>query len=162
MPARRLALALCLTVLAFPALPRAEAAPPGAGDCQGDPSTVRLTVQVDGVRSSDGLMAVTLYPDDPKRFLARHGSLKVFRASARAGATNVCLYLPGPGYYAVAVYHDANANRHLDRAGLFPKEGSGLSNNPPVDLLHFPTLKASRFATHAGDNRIEVALHYPH
>lgn len=156
----RPALALCLLALAIPAVSRADAAPHGDG-CQGDPSNTRLTVAVEGVRSGDGLVAVTLYPDDPKRFLAHHGSLKVFRVPARAGATNVCLYLPGPGYYAVAVYHDANGNRHLDRAGFLPQEGSGLSNNPPVDIFHFPSLKASRFATQAGDNRIEVRLHYP-
>lgn len=157
---RRLALSLFAAALLAPAMAHADSAPAADG-CQGPPSSARLTVQVEGVRSSDGLMAVTLYPDDPKRFLARHGSLKVFRAPARAGVTDVCLYLPGPGFYAIAVYHDANANHHLDRAGLLPKEGSGLSNNPPVSLLHLPTLKASRFPTHAGDNRIEVGLRYP-
>lgn len=157
MQVRRFALALSLLGLAFPALARAD-----GGACQGAPSDTRLIVEVEGVRSADGLMAVTLYPDDPDRFLAHHGSLKVVRVPAHAGATDVCLYLPGPGYYAVAVYHDANGNHHLDRSGLLPQEGSGLSNNPQVSLLHWPTLKASRFPTHAGDNHIAVALRYPH
>jgi uncharacterized protein (DUF2141 family) len=156
----RFALALCLLALAVPALARADS-PPVAGGCQGTPSDTRLIVEVEGVRSGDGLMAVTLYPDDPQRFLAHHGSLKVVRVPAHAGATDVCLFLPTPGYYAVAVYHDANGNRHLDRSGFIPQEGSGLSNNPQVSLLHWPSFKASRFPTHAGDNRIAVALHYP-
>ena len=155
MQVRRFALALALLGLALPTLAQAQA-------CQGTSSDTRLIVEVEGVRSSDGLMAVTLYPDDPDRFLAHHGSLKVARVPAHDGATDVCLFLPGPGYYAVAVYHDANGNHHLDRSGLLPQEGSGLSNNPQVSLLHWPTLKASRFPTHAGDNHIAVALRYPH
>jgi uncharacterized protein (DUF2141 family) len=161
MQLRRFALALSLLSLALPAVAHADGiTPPGA--CQGAPSDTKLIVEVEGVRSADGLVAVTLYPDDPGRFLAKRGSLKVVRTPAHAGATDVCLYLPGPGYYAVAVYHDANGNHHLDRSGLLPQEGSGLSNNPQVSLLHWPSYKASRFPTHAGDNRISVALHYPH
>jgi uncharacterized protein (DUF2141 family) len=161
MQVRRLALTLSLLSLALPALARAGGVtPPGA--CQGLVSDTRLIVEVEGVRSADGLVAVTLYPDDASRFLAHHGSLKVVRTPARAGATDVCLYLPAPGYYAVAVYHDANGDHRLDRSGLMPREGSGLSNNPQVSLLHWPSYKASRFPTHAGDNHIAVTLHYPH
>src|SRR4051812_26004077 len=53
-----------------------------AQDCDGPASSAKLVVQVDGVRSSNGLVAVTLYPDDPDRFLRRHGSLKVVRVAA--------------------------------------------------------------------------------
>jgi uncharacterized protein (DUF2141 family) len=159
MQVRRLALAFSLLALSTPALAQE---PASEGGCQGTPSDTRLTVQVQGVRSADGLMAVTLYPDDPKRFLAHHGSLKVVRVPAHVGSTNVCMFLPGAAYYAVAVYHDANGNHHLDRSGLLPQEGSGLSNNPKVNLLHWPTLKGSRFPTHAGENRIAVSLRYPH
>ena len=157
MPAKRL-----MQACAAPALGMAlMAGAAHAENCDGATSNTRLIVQVDGVAGSEGLMAITLYPDDPDRFLRRHGSLKVVRVTARAPITTVCLYLPGPGGYGVAVYHDANGNRHLDKAGLLPAEGSGLSNNPKVSLFHLPTLKNSRFVTHAGENRIEIALRYP-
>lgn len=159
MQLRRFTLALCFLGFVLPGFAQADAA--SNGGCQGTPSDTRLIVEVENVRSNDGLMAVTLYADDPQRFLARHGSLRVVRVPAHVGATDVCLFLPGSGYYAVAVYHDANGNHHLDRSGLLPQEGSGLSNNPHVSLLHLPTLKGSRFPTHAGDNHIGVALRYP-
>jgi uncharacterized protein (DUF2141 family) len=132
-----------------------------AQTCDGAVTDTKLVVQVDGVESSKGLMAVTLYPDDPDRFLKHHGSLKVVRVAARAPTTDVCLYLPGPGGYGIAVYHDENGNHHLDKSGFLPAEGSGLSNNPKVNLFHLPALKNSRFVTHAGDNRIEIRLRYP-
>lgn len=130
-------------------------------ECDGAPTSARLIVQVDNVASSQGLMAVTLYPDDPDKFLKHHGSIRVVRVPARAPTTNVCLYLPGPGGYGVAVYHDANSNHHLDKNGFLPAEGSGLSNNPKVSLFHLPALKNSRFVTHAGENRIKINLRYP-
>jgi uncharacterized protein (DUF2141 family) len=132
-----------------------------AQECDGAVTNTRLVVQVDGVRSSKGLTAVTLYPDDPDRFLKRHGSLKVVRVPARAPSTDVCMYLPAPGGYGIAVYHDENGNRRLDKNGFLPAEGSALSNNPKVSFFHLPSLKNSRFVTHAGDNRIEVRLRYP-
>ena len=60
----------------------------------------KLYVNVTGVKSSSGLVAVTLYANSPKRFLARHGSLGVARVPAQAGTTRVCIVLPGPGRYA--------------------------------------------------------------
>lgn len=139
----------------------AVAAAAHAQDCDGAPTDTKLVVQVDGVRSSKGLMAVTLYPDDPDRFLRRHGSLKVVRVPAKAPSTEVCMYVPGPGGYGVAVYHDENGNRKLDKNGFLPAEGSGLSNNPKVSFFRLPSLKNSRFVTHAGDNRTEIRLRYP-
>lgn len=132
-----------------------------AEDCEGVATGTKLIVQVRGVQSSEGLMAVTLYPDDPDRFLKRHGSLTVVRVPARSPRTNVCLDLPSPGAYGVAVYHDENGNRHLDKSGFLPSEGSGLSNNPKVNLFHLPSLKNSRFVAHAGENQIVVRLRYP-
>jgi uncharacterized protein (DUF2141 family) len=160
MPAKSL-----MQALAAPALAATAAAilatSAQAQECDGAPTNTKLIVQVDGVRSSQGLMAVTLYPDDPDRFLRHHGSLKVVRTAAKAPTTDVCLYLPAPGYYGIAVYHDENGNRKLDKSGFFPSEGSGLSNNPKVVFYRLPPLKNSRFNTHAGDNHIEISLRYP-
>jgi len=158
MPASRLLKTCALAAVAATALTAGAAR---AEDCDGAPTTTRLIVQVDGVHSSNGLMAITLYPDDPDRFLRRHGSLKVVRVPAKGPTTEACLYLPAPGGYGVAVYHDENGNRHLDKNGLLPAEGSGLSNNPSVSLFHLPSLKNSRFLTHVGENRIEIRLRYP-
>jgi uncharacterized protein (DUF2141 family) len=111
----------------------AVAGPAAAQECAGAPSATRLIVNVDNVRSSRGLIAVTLYSDNRHKFLARRGSLYVGRLPARQGRTRVCIFVPRPAIYALAVYHDADSDRHFDRTGLgLPAEGFGFSNNPPT------------------------------
>ncbi|MBV8687165.1 MAG: DUF2141 domain-containing protein [Alphaproteobacteria bacterium] len=136
-----------------------EAAAPDA--CTGHPSDTRLYVQVEGVRSGDGLIAVTLYADDPRRFLAKRGSLYVGRSPARRGVTHACIFVPHPGHYAVVVYHDANANRKLDRSFIgLPTEGGGFSNNPNT-FLGLPSFRAARFQVARSGQQIRVRLRYP-
>ncbi|HEY0413868.1 MAG TPA: DUF2141 domain-containing protein [Allosphingosinicella sp.] len=131
------------------------------GACTGHPSDTRLYVRVEGVRSSDGLIAVTLYADDPHRFLARRGSLYVGRSPARAGVTRTCIFVPRPGVYGIAVYHDANANRKLDRNFVgMPSEAGGFSNNPGT-FLGLPSFHSVRFAVRSSGQTIRVKLKYP-
>src|SRR5829696_7301922 len=94
------------------------AAPAAAQDCTGTPSPIRLFVNVDNVRDGRGLIAVTLYTDDRRKFLAKRGSLYVGRVPARQGRTRVCIHVPKAGIYALAVCHDADADRGFDRTGL--------------------------------------------
>lgn len=126
---RRAFLSALALGLDFGATVPATAATPDA--CTGPPSDVRLLVDIDQVNSNRGLVAVTLFADDPQRFLKKRGSLYVGRGPARSPVTHVCLYVPRPGVYALANYHDANANRKFDRSALgLPNEGYGFSNNP--------------------------------
>ena len=116
----------------------ASSAAAAQGGCTGVPSRTRLYVDVDNVRDARGLIAVTLYSDDRSKFLARGGSLHVGRVPARRGRTRVCIHVPAPGTYALAVYHDANGDRRFNRTPLgLPGEGFGFSNNPP-NLLGLP------------------------
>lgn len=129
--------------------------------CTGPPSTVKLYVDVQGVRSSEGLMAVSLYPDDPNKFLAHHGSLYVGRVPAQKGTTSVCIHVPHTGVYAVAVYHDADGDRHYDRTSIgLPAEAFGFSNNPRV-FLGIPAWKSVRLAITQTDLHTSIRLHYP-
>lgn len=122
---------------------------------------MRLQVAVEGVRSSDGLVAVTLYADDSRRFLARRGSLYVGRVPARAGTTRVCIHLPGPGTYALVVYHDADGNRRFNRSGLgLPVEGYGFSNNAPA-IFGLPSFRRVRIAVPRTDMGMSIRLRYP-
>jgi uncharacterized protein (DUF2141 family) len=138
----------------------AAASPAAAQECTGRPSATRLFVNVDNVRSSRGLIAVTLYADDRSKFLVRHGSLYVGRVPARQGRTQVCIYVPRPGTYALAVYHDADSDRHFDRTGLgLPAEGFGFSNNPPT---FFGLPNFSRLRINVAKTRLwtTIRLHY--
>ena len=130
-------------------------------ECAGRPGPVRLHVNVEGLRSADGLVAVTLYADDSRRFLARRGSLYVGRVPAQAPATRMCIYLPSTGVFALAVYHDADADRRFDRTGLgLPAEGFGFSNNPGT-LFGIPSFRAVRLSVPRDNMRTTVRLRYP-
>lgn len=145
--------------LAFAAL--AGAGQAAAQDCTGPPSAVRLFVQVEGVRSSQGLIAVTLYADDSRRFLARRGSLYVGRVPARAGTTIACIHLPATGIWALAVYHDADSNRRFNRSGIgLPAEAYGFSNNAPA-IFGLPAFRRVRMAVPRSGMATTVRLRYP-
>ena len=122
---------------------------------------MRLFVDVENVRSSQGLIAVTLYADDSRRFLARRGSLYVGRVPARAGTTRVCLFLPSTGTWGLAVYHDVNGNRSFNRTRVgLPAEPYGFSNNPRV-LFGLPSFRSVRLNVPRTNMQTRVRLRNP-
>ena len=119
-----------------------------------------MLVQINGVRSDKGLLVVVLYGDKPDEFLKKGGRLARERVPARAGAVAVCMEAPGPGTYAVAVYHDENDNGKFDRSwtGL-PSEGFGVSNNPKP-VMRAPTLGESAVQVGSGHKVVNIDLRY--
>lgn len=153
-------LALGLAVLGGPVAEAAPAAGAPAG-CTGPASQTWLNVVVDGVRNGQGLVAVTLYADDSSKFLAHHGSLYVGRVNAQTGTTRACIFVPKPGIYALAIYHDENASKGFDRTGLgLPAEGFGFSNNPAT-LAGLPSFKSVRLAVPKTGLTTRVHMKYP-
>ena len=150
------------TPFAFAAL--LSLAPPEAAaqsECTGPPSDVRLFVNVEGIRASQGLIAVTLYADDSRRFLARRGALYVGRMPARAPRTQVCIHLPSTGVYGLAIYHDADANRSFNRNGIgMPAEGYGFSNNART-LFGLPSFRSVRLSIPRTGMQTTIRLRYP-
>jgi uncharacterized protein (DUF2141 family) len=145
---------------ASPAAESGEGSVPGAGDCEGRPTGARLIVQVGQLKSDHGEVAVTLYPSDPRRFMAPGGKLMRVRVRARAPVTQACFYLPRPDTYAVAVYHDANANHDFDRSAVgLPREGYGFSNDAP-SKFGVPSFEAARFKGGASDTTLRIRMRY--
>ena len=146
------ALACALGLMAAPAL--------AASACAGEPTDTKLTVEISGLRSAKGEVAVTLYPDDSKRFLAPKGKLARQRPVAKTPVTTTCFYLPKPGFYALAVYHDENADHDFNRTIVgMPAEGFGFSNNPSTKL-GLPAYKSVRFEAKAGETQTRITLRY--
>ncbi len=128
--------------------------------CQGTPGEVRLDVRVVGVRAAAGNVTITVYPDDPQRFLAPRGKIARVRVPATRPATVACLPVAAPGTYAIAVYHDEDGDRNFNRSMIgLPTEGYGFSNDAPVTLGP-PSFASARFTARPGDNPVVITLKY--
>lgn len=119
-----------------PAWPTATvAAGDAVSDLCTDASRGRVEIILLDARSDQGLMTVELYDDNPEGFIKKLGRIKRVRVPAQASETRLCLDAPGPGRYAVTVYHDENGNRKFDRNFVgIPEEGFGFSRNPKLDF----------------------------
>ena len=140
----------------------AQAQAQAQAECQGPKSETSIDITVTGVRDAKGQVAVTLYGDDPSHFLVKHGSLYSGRVIAVAPVTRMCLYVPKPGVYALAVYHDANANQKFDRGGLIglPIKAYGFSNNPPT-FVSLPSFRSVRLDIARSGMITSIKLKYP-
>lgn len=160
MKVRLLLIGLAATLACGISAPRAQPTAPPA-DCLGQPSDTWLHLAVEDVRSASGLVAFTLYADDRSRFLVRRGSLAVMRTPAQVGTTRACIFLPGAGTYAVAVYHDEDGDQAFNRSGLgFPSEGFGFTNNPPT-LAGLPNFSSVRLSVPRPGLLTRIRLKYP-
>ena len=156
-PRRLVAAALAIATATAFAAP-AFAAPPG---CLGEPSDTWLNVSVEGLRNGNGLLTVAVYPDDSRAFLAKGGTLKNNRFQASVPVTRACVFVPKPGVYAIAVYHDEDASRKLNRSGLgLPVEGYGFSNNPTT-LAGLPAFRSVRLNVPKAGLTTHIKMKYP-
>jgi len=109
--------------------------------CQGGDNEIRVLIR--GVKKSVGLLTADLYSDNPDDFLEGRRRLIQVKYAAKAPFTKFCIKAPEIGDFAVAVYHDRNANGHFDKTGLgLPNEPWGISNNPRVRFAPPPVEKA--------------------
>lgn len=127
-------------------------------------------VTVENVRSAEGNIVITLYGNNPRRWLEREGSLHIYTVRALAPTTGTCIVLPGLNQYAIGVYHDRNGNGHIDRRDLkvlgrtiardVPTEDGGLSNNPWIALI-WPSLRSSLMDVNQPGMRTTIRLRRP-
>ena len=156
-PRRHVAAAFALAAATAFAAP-ATAAPAG---CLGQPSETWLNVSVEGLRNGNGLLTVAVYPDDSRQFLAKGGTIKNNRFQASAPITRACVFVPKPGVYAIAVYHDEDASRKINRTGLgLPSEGYGFSNNPAT-LAGLPAFRSVRLNVPKAGLTTHIRMKYP-
>lgn len=109
---------------------------PGAG------AAVMLTIT--NVADGRGSLRVQSYRGTRDEWLAKGRWLGRIELPARAGTMRVCMPLPGPGTYAIAVRHDRNGNGQTD----LTEDGGGMSNNPSINILNLgrPSYTRTRFS----------------
>lgn len=98
--------------------------------CPEDGRGAFLFVTVTGITNDEGNVRVQVYSEKPDEFLASGKKVTRVDVPTNSDDTQVCVPLPRPGKYAIAVMHDRNAN---GRADIF-SEGFGFSNNPKLGL----------------------------
>lgn len=136
------------TALVFP-FP-AEAAAPCV---RGKPSVI---VHLAGFKQASGKVKVSVYGSDSSRWLAKGGRVSKVKVPVTAKSMDVCVPVPAPGRYAVAVHHDLNLNGQRDR-----QDGGGYSRNPKVNLLNpKPAFSKAAFEVGNGPARVGVRLLY--
>ncbi len=91
-----------------------------------------LRVTVEGIRSNGGFVAVCVFSAAPHFPDCARGA-RAATAARPAEAPNMRFDFDlEPGVLAVAVMHDENGNGAMDTNFLgIPREGGGVSNNPP-------------------------------
>ncbi|MDO8411750.1 MAG: DUF2141 domain-containing protein [Phenylobacterium sp.] len=131
-----------------------------ADQCVGPEGPHKISVVVTGVAPIQGEVAVTLYPDNARRFLAPKGKLLRARVKATPRVTEVCFWVPEPAYYAIAIYHDANVDHDFNRTIVgMPAEGFGFSNNAPT-RVGLPSFESVRFRAGAGTTQVPISMRY--
>jgi len=146
------ALALALAFAAAPA--PAQAMGPDAAACRGGGTGILVTV--DGFRTRTGNVRVALYGSNPRSFLARGQTLrKIDLPVSRSGPMQICVAVPNPGRYAVAVRHDVDGN---GRSGW--SDGGGFSRNPDISLANLRPSYERVAINVRGVTPVRVVLNY--
>lgn len=119
---------------------------------EGKPS---LHVRVHGFKQAAGSVRVVLYSSDG--YLQKGGSLRKVRVPVESlDPLNVCIAVPGPGTYAVAVHHDVDNDKQKDRT-----DGGGFSRNPSLSITSLrPRFQATAVKVDSGPRVVPVQLQY--
>ncbi|USU04725.1 DUF2141 domain-containing protein [Sphingomonadaceae bacterium OTU29LAMAA1] len=117
----------------------------------------RLMVDIRGLRASTGGVRVQLY--DQAGFLEKGRWLGRVEAPASGRReVVVCIPVPRPGTYGVAVRHDANANGKSDGG-----DGGAFSRDPRLSILRLkPSFAQVAIPVGAGTSRVSVTMNYRH
>jgi uncharacterized protein (DUF2141 family) len=140
-----------------PAASAQAALGPDAAACASGSNRPAVLVSVNGFKNRAGRVRVQLYGSNPADFLARGKKLRrIDLPVTGAGAMNVCVAVPSPGKYAVAVRHDADGN---GKSGW--NDGGGFSNNPKISLLDLkPSHREVAISVGRGIKPVNVVLNY--
>ena len=119
-----------------------------------------VMLEVRGLKSGEGNLFVRAYPARKSDWLKSKRYVIRIDAAPRAGKVDVCVPLPAPGAYAIAVQHDVNGNRSTD----ISTDGAGMSNNPGfktfLGIPRPPSVESVRFDAGSGVTRMTIRMVY--
>lgn len=115
-----------------------------------------LEVVVTNIQTATGFVRLGLY-DDPAKFPKRSGTIEGGDVVVKGNTATYVFRNLKPGAYAIAIYHDANANKRFDKTLGIPMEGFGFSNNARP-RLSAPSFKRAAVTLKAPRTRITIRL----
>ena len=124
-----------------------------AGAClSGKPS---MLVRVSGFKQPGGTVKVALYAAEG--YLDKGGKISKVVLPVRSTAPmDICIAVPRPGEYAVAVLHDVNGNGDKD-----PSDGGGYSRNPGLSITHLrPSFEKTAVQIGRTPRQVPILLQY--
>lgn len=118
-----------------------------------------LTVDVNNIRSSEGLIVAVLHDGAEGFPVERKPLVKKFTHAKEEGITMSFPNL-SEGSYAVALYHDENGNQEMDKNFIgIPKEGLGVSNDAKGSFGP-PSFKDAAIQVGGSDLNIKISIGY--
>jgi uncharacterized protein (DUF2141 family) len=119
-----------------------------------------VRVAVSGLKSSTGNLFARIYPARSSDWLKSKRYIMRIDAAPQQGSMTVCIPLPAPGDYAIAIQHDVNGNRETD----ISIDGAGMSNNPKINkflgIPRPPSVDKTRFTAGEGITRMAITIQY--
>lgn len=114
-----------------------------------------LLVSVQGLSPQRGSMRLYVF-NSGATWLQSGKRIRRVDLPVRARTMDVCVGLPGPGRYGVAVRHDINNNRSSDW-----NDGAAFSRNPRLSVTNLkPSYASAAFAAGGGVTRVPVVVQY--
>lgn len=132
---------------------------PDAAACRSGVDASAVLVRVKGFKARTGTLRVQVYGSNPDDFLAKGRKLRrIDLPVTMQGPMAVCVALPAPGDYAVAVRHDIDGS---GKSGW--NDGGGFSRNPRLSLTSLkPKYRDVSITVGRGPRPVEVVLNYRH
>lgn len=115
-----------------------------------------LEVVITNIQIAKGFVRLGLY-NDPAKFPKRSGTIDGGDVAVKGHTAKYVFRNLKPGSYAIAIYHDANANKRFDKTLGIPMEGFGFSNNARP-RLSAPSFKRAAVTLKAPRTRITIRL----
>ena len=142
-------------LVAVPGAAQAQVLGADAAACHAGHSSI--LVNISGFTQRTGNIRVALY-NNPSTFLDRGATMRKVNVRVTPnGPMRVCIAVPQPGRYAVAVRHDVNG----DNARRDWNDGGGFSRNPRLSLLHLrPSFNDVAVNVGGGVLGVNVVLNY--
>lgn len=116
--------------------------------------TYSLTVSVNGLRNSKGVVQFAIYNKDgtiPDEDYEKY--YKKLVSGIENKSSSVTFEKIPKGKYAINIFHDENKNGKIDKGWVLPIEGIGFSNFSSIGFSNRPNFKKASFTIEANTTK---------